>query len=201
MLKQLSQLLVLTLASMLVMIFHEFPKAYVYNKMQRQNGSQNKNNIYSLQQYIDPIGLIFCVTNLAGFSKPYMYRINDKKINKILGITGMISLIITFLISISIINMTHITLEMDLIEELSYIDMLIQSFLLYVATVSIGMLVVNLFPIATFDMGLLIASKSSTKFFSFIRKDYIIKMILIIAILFGIISNFATLITSFFLFV
>lgn len=199
MLNQLIQLFLLALASAIVMILHELPKSIIYTKSYNINDNANKRNVLALYQYIDPIGLIFCITNLTGFSKPYIYRLNKKKMNKTLAITGYASLLLIFFISIGLVNFINVTYEIKQIEEVSLLIGMLFSFFLYMATVSIGMLLVNLFPLATFDMGLLIASISSDKYYSIISNDYFIKIILILAVIFGFVSNLAVFIINVFI--
>lgn len=64
--------------------------------------------------------------------------------------------------------------------------------------ISINMLIVNLFPVSTFDMGLLIAGRSPSKYFSIIRNDFLIKILLILSILFGIIPTLGNLVVGVF---
>lgn len=199
MLNQLFHLVVVILASMLVMILHELPKAIIYTQMTIPGISKSRLKIYRLHHYIDPIGLIFCITNFAGFSKPYMYRINDKKTNRVVGITGFVSLAVIFIISTTILNSIDVNI-ISTLENIKPNKLFFEFFLFYVATLSISMFFVNLFPLSTFDMGLLIASKSSRKYFSLISKDYSTKMILVLVILFGVVSNLTSLIISAFLF-
>lgn len=199
MLNQLIQLFLLALASVIVMILHELPKSIIYTKLYNIHNNSNKRNVFALDQYIDPIGLIFCITNLTGFSKPYVYRLNNKKMNRTLAITGYASLLFVFFISIGVVNFMNINYGTSQINEVSLLIGMVFSFFLYMATVSMGMLLVNLFPIATFDMGLLVASISSEKYYSIISNDYFIKMILILAVIFGFVSNLAIFILNIFI--
>ncbi len=189
MLNQLIQLILLVIASVIVMVLHELPKAIIYANTYNQKNQSNKKNVFALYQYIDPIGLIFCITQMAGFSKPYVYRLNDKKLNRRLGITGYFSLLLTFLVSVTIINIMSIKFRGLSADDIGLAGNLFFSFILYMASISMGMFLINLFPIATFNMGLLIAAKSSDKFYSIIRNDYLIKVLLIFFMLFNIFSN------------
>jgi len=194
---QLIRLFSALIASGLVMILHEFPKAVIYSKMNPNQDTKRKNNIYKLYHYIDPIGLILCVTNQTGFSKPYMYRIKDKKTNLILGITGFLSLIVVFTVSICILKFgVGMNSEFNYSETTGVLPLILQCIAVYVSLISLSMLIVNLFPISTFDMGLCIAGKSPTKYFTLIRNDYFIKMLLILVILFQFVTSISTLILS-----
>ncbi len=197
---QLISLLAAFVAGGIVMILHEFPKAYIYNRLNPNQDPKRKRNIYKLHHYIDPIGMILCITNQAGFSKPYMYRIKDKKTNFILGITGMLSLLTLFLVSMAILRFgIGVNSELNYSETISIYELILQFLLVYIALISISMFIVNLFPISTFDMGLCIAGKSPAKYFVIIQNDYFIKMILILAILFQFITRFGALIMTSFL--
>ncbi len=199
MLEQLIQLILLIIASIIVMVLHELPKAIIYASTYHQDNKLNKKNVLALYQYIDPIGLIFCVTQMAGFSKPYVYRLNDKELNRKLGITGYVSLLLVFTFSILLINLMSLKYEGLGLDEINMAGNMFFSFVIYMAYISIGMFLINLFPIATFDMGLIIASRSSDKFYFIISNDYFIKVFLILFMLFNIFSNISVLIINFFL--
>gem|GEM_PF-6754612 len=76
------------------------------------------------------------------------------------------------------------------------VDLIVQYIIVYMAILSFSMFIVNLFPVSTFDMGLCIAGKSPNKFFSIIRNDYVIKLILFFAIILEIVANISTFILS-----
>ncbi len=194
---QLIRLAAALLAGSIVMILHELPKAMIYKRINSSNGVKSKHNIYRLHHYIDPIGLILCVTNQAGFSKPYMYRIKDKKTNFILGIAGFLSLSIIFMVSMILLKFgIGMEANFSYLESTGLLELFFQCTLVYIALISISMLLVNLFPISTFDMGLCIAGKSPTKYFTIIRNDYFIKMLLVLVIMFRFITSVGTLIMS-----
>lgn len=183
------------IAGVIVMIIHEFPKAYLYNKFNPKQDSQRKRNIYKLHHYIDPIGLVLCITNQAGFSKPYMYRIKDKKTNMYLGICGLFTLILVFSVSISILHFgLGIPAELTISQDIGNLELILQFILVYIALISLSMFIVNLFPVSTFDMGLCIAGNSPSKYFSIIKNDYFIKVMLILVIIFQFVSSFSQLI-------
>ncbi|ROR22341.1 hypothetical protein EDD66_11526 [Mobilisporobacter senegalensis] len=199
--EQILQLVTLVIAGILVMILHELPKSIMYNLKNKNQSPNIRRKIYKLFHYIDPIGLILCITTLTGFSKPYMYRIKEKKTNLMLGITGLISLFIIFLFSITIWKIYY-----PIGDTFSYsttVEWVIKNFPNYlfqfIAVISMNMIFVNLIPISTFDLGLIIAGKSPGKYFSIIRNDYLIKMILILAIVFRIIPNMSNFIIQLFI--
>lgn len=187
---QLIKLISALIAGGFVMILHELPKAIIYSNLKPDKNVKSKNNIYRLHQYIDPIGILLCITNQVGFSKPYMYRIKDKKVNFILGITGFFSLIVVFIVSICILKFgIGIDPDFGYSETSSIVVKIFQFTMVYITLISLSMFVVNLFPISTFDMGLCIAGKSQTKYLSIIRNDYFIKMLLILSIMIGFMTN------------
>lgn len=189
--EQLLQVITVIIASILIMILHELPKSMMYNYCNKKQSRSTRMNIYKAYHYIDPIGMLLCITTYSGFSKPYMYRIKEKRTNLLLGLTGYLSLIICMLASVGIwriyftsaTNATYsTTIEWLFFNFPTY---LIQS----CAVVSVNMLLVNLIPISTFDMGLVIAGRAPSRYFSIIRNDYMIKMILLVLILFGVIPS------------
>ena len=197
---QLIRVLAAFIAGGIVMILHEFPKAYIYNRLNPAQDIKRKRGIYKLHHYIDPIGIILCITNQAGFSKPYMYRIKDKKTNLILGMTGLITLLVIFMVSMAILRYgIGVNSNLNYSETISINELILQFILVYIALISISMFIVNLFPISTFDMGLCIAGKSPSKYFVIIQNDYFIKMVLLLVIMFQFITSFSTLIMSSFL--
>lgn len=198
--EQILQLVTLVIAGIIVMILHELPKSIIYNIKNKEQSPKTKRNIYKLIHYIDPIGLILCITTFTGFSKPYMYRIKEKKTNLMLGITGFISLFIIFLSSVFIWKIYYPV--GDTYSYSTTVEWAIKNFPNYffqfLSVISINMLLINLIPISTFDIGLIIAGKSPSKYFSIIRNDYLIKMILILTIVFRIIPSIGNLIILFF---
>ncbi len=194
---QLIRILAAFISGSLVMILHEFPKAILFYMINPTKDKKDKKIIFQLHHYIDPIGMIFCITSMAGFSKPYMYRIKDKKTNFILGVTGFISLALVFVVSALILRFgigmnPNFTYQVNI----GMADLIFQYIMVYMALLSLSMFFVNLFPVSTFDMGLCIAGKSSNKFFSIIRNDYIIKLILFFAMLLQVMADISTFILS-----
>ena len=56
---QLISLFAAFLAGCIVMILHEFPKALLYNGLNKNQDPKKKRNVYKLYQSIDPIGILF----------------------------------------------------------------------------------------------------------------------------------------------
>lgn len=170
----------------LLMILHEFVKASVYMALQRAAGSKRKfhNSIWKLHRYVDPVGLILSVTSCAPVSRPFMFRIREKKWNRILGIVGFLTIILTFSLSVLALRMHVFGVNgMQTLEGQGFLVKVITLFLQYTALLSLGMFVVNLFPVSTFDMGLLIAGFSARHYLGIIKKDAIIKMVLIFTLM------------------
>ena len=60
-------------------------------------------------------------------------------------------------------------------------------FVQYLAMLSFGMFVANLFPVSTFDMGLLIAGTSPTGYLGMLKVDGTVKLIFVLVLLFDLI--------------
>ncbi len=168
-------------AALLVMILHEIPKAMVYRLQSQKKVSLIK--VLYLPQYIDPIGLIFCVLSLAGFSKPYRYEIKEKKNASYIGITGLLCLLLCTVVAYFAYSVCYGGLQIDqLLVDMDISQRFNYYFICYILLISLGMFVVNLFPISAFDMGLIIAGKSTESFIHIIRSDTFIKIALFIVL-------------------
>lgn len=195
---ELIRLITSFLAGCIIMILHEFPKAFLYNKLNKNQDAKKKNNIYKLHQYIDPIGILFCATNQAGFSKPYMYRLKNRRSNLLLGICGFTSLLLVFIISVVTIKLQHsFSTPLKVNPNDSILRLFIQFFMMNTALISLSMLLVNFFPVSTFDMGLCIAAKSPSRYFSIIKNDYLIKILLIFAVIFQLLTYISSYVLTF----
>lgn len=193
--EQLIGILLSVMAGCIIMILHELPKSLVYYAMNRKNGNQHVSQFMKLHKYIDPVGLLFCAAAYAGFSKPYMYRIKEKKVNLILGITGFVSLICIFGVSLGVLNIGFggrageiLTAKYQSEREMMNAALPVL-FWLNMSMISLGTVFVNLFPVSTFDLGLIVAGRSPARYLSIIKNDYFIKLILILALAVGIISS------------
>lgn len=178
------------LAACFLMIIHELAKALVYMAIQCFSGRKRvfHYSIWALHRYIDPVGVILSVTSSVPFSKPFMFRIQDKKVNRILGVVGFFVLLLCFFLSMLALKL-HIggVNGMNTLEGHGLFWKVVTLFIQYIAILSFGMFVANLFPVSTFDMGLLIAGFSSEKYLSIIKMDSIIKIIFLITIFLGLI--------------
>ncbi len=196
MILRLIDITILIVSSCIIMILHELTKSITYTFINR-NQKNNLKHIFKIGQYIDPIGLIFSITCYSGFSKPYMYRIKDKKTNLILGVVGFTTLLVLFLVNASLIYIffNQMLFENGKILEADNIATYIQfEFLLYTSLLSLSMFIVNLFPVSTFDMALIIASQSPSKYFSLIQKDDVVKLITMAAIALQIVNSLSRLV-------
>ncbi len=179
--EQLIQIVAGLFATLLVMILHEVPKTLVYNRQCEKKIPLSR--IFYLPQYIDPIGLIFCVFSWAGFSKPYRYEIKIKKNATYIGFIGLLSLLLLTITSYVVycafytgVKVDQILVGMDMSSRFNYY------FICYIMIISLGMFVVNLFPITAFDMGFIIAGKSLASYIRIIRADTFIKLALFIVL-------------------
>lgn len=188
--KRLIQFITAIMAAAIVMILHELPKSLLYCTKEGKLSKKSLYRILSIQHYIDPIGVVLCVTTFAGFSKPHMYRIKNKSLNKALGITGFISLAVIYLISVFVLkHVFGLNHTMEYRTSISLFEEILLYLFCNISFISFGMFLVNLFPIATFDMGNLIAGISPVKFFDYVRKDYFTKIILIFILMLGIVTD------------
>lgn len=181
--------------AMIIMILHEFPKALIYKlemkKYIRKGFKARNKKLFNFIHYIDPIGVIFFMTTYSGFSKPYLYKIRERKLAIKIGISGYISLICTFFLGIFLIKLhggvfDEITGSNEFI---IYLKLFVNYVLYFSVIFSMTMLITNLFPISVFDMGFIIAGKSPSIYFRLIKNDYIIKIIYLFAALSGVLAN------------
>ena len=175
------QLTAAILASILVMIAHELPKAVVYNITSTKK--EKLGNLFHLFEYIDPIGLFFCVIMGTGFSKPYPYKIERKNQAIAIGLTGLGSLLVLFLVSVIIYKLNYSGLQMSNV--LAAPELSLQFVYWFTALLvlnSFGMFIVNLMPIAIFDMGLIIAGVSIPAYIWVVNRDVLLKTILLLVL-------------------
>lgn len=172
-------------AAALLMIVHELSKAIVYTCIQRyrKNSRVYSHSIWEVHRYLDPVGIILSMTSSVAFSRPFMFRIQDKKVNRILGITGFLVIILCFGGSMAALK-CHVfgVSGLQTLEGQGTAAKIITLFIQYIAIVSFGMFCTNLFPVSTFDMGLLIAGYSSQKYLAIIKMDAVIKVIFMVAV-------------------
>ena len=182
------EILLCIIAASVIMVIHELIKSIVYlcvRKVQKQPASHN-NSILAIWRYIDPLGILLSVTSFVPFSKPHLFRIRDKKTNMVLGITGFMVLLSVFFLSIAVLKTG--CLGMGALFSAGGMAARITSiFWQYMAILSFDMFIANMFPVSTFDMGLVIAGFSAKHYLHIIKADSIIKLIFILALMFDII--------------
>lgn len=184
---------------LLLMILHEFSKAVCcWLLLKHENGKNCMPKMFHLHKYLDPIGGILGVVAYAGFSKPYMFRLRNPKKNFIIGSIGILVLLAIFGVSILVLKNENISQNIILSGE-GLQKVLVQLFWIYMAILSGGMLLVNLFPVSVFDMGLLIAGCSARHYLGIIKNDMIIKSVLLFSMAIGLIRRIVFVIISFFL--
>lgn len=183
-------------AGVLIMIFHELPKAILYRRLKPRSGKEEEvkfENRINPVHFVDPIGLIFCAIYGIGFSKPYYYRMKEKKWNQWLGITGLLSLMIQFFIPVAILRFGfHMNSSLSFSGNSSLFYEFLMYFLSSYAIISVGMLITNLFPLISSDMALLVAANQPVKFVTLLRSDYIIKMVWMFLLLIGIMTSMSS---------
>lgn len=179
------EFVICAIAAGMLMILHELTKAVVYMIIQKRSGNKRtySHSIWEVHRYLDPVGIILAITSSVAFSKPFMFRIQSKKVNRILGITGFFVLLFCFGVSMTALKLHIMGVSgMTTLEGHGLIPKLVTLFIQYTAILSLGMLIVNLFPISTFDMGLFIAGFSPQKYLGIIKMDGVIKVILIVTL-------------------
>lgn len=181
------------IAGIIIMILHELPKTIVYYAMDEEAKKVPFRNVLKLHHYIDPIGLIFCVTSFAGFSKPYMYKIKERNVNRAMGITGFLSLGILFFVNLLLLKGVFCARVSDagmLQGKVSGdVSLFFMNLCFHFAFLSLGMLIVNLFPIVFFDMGNLLAGTKPIMLDAFIRKDFLLKLCLLALLILGVLTQ------------
>lgn len=176
------------LVAIFLMISHELIKVFVYWCCKGRSFS-TKILPWKFWRYIDPIGLILSVVCNVTISKPYFFRIREKKTNLLLGMTGLIFLLGVFGTSIWLLRDVYGGYDgLKVVALLPLYQQIPSIFLEYVSILSLGMFMANLFPISTFDIGLIIAGCSSKTYLNIIKVDGIVKMIFVLTLLLNVIG-------------
>ena len=173
-------------AAICVMVLHEFAKAVAF--FCTQKGKRKFLSLLKFYKYIDPIGLIFSLATLSCFSKPYGYGIGRKKTNLAVGIAGFGSLIVMILSGTLLFRYYFSEFTYDGIYTPLKIRILYY-FIYYFVIIAISMLIINFFPVSTFDGSILIAAYYPEKYFGLIYADALTKGALLVSILLGLIGN------------
>lgn len=175
----------------ILMVMHELPKTFVYFCTSAKEGKKQPwRRMFYVGNYLDPVGILLFSVSYAGFSKPYMFRIQSRKKNILLGITGFLNLVLIFCLSVWQLKGVYGLHALQL-EDGSLSWMIRQLFWLYMAFFSASMFLVNLFPISIFDMGLLIAGVSARHYLGIIQNDLLIKIVLMFSIAVGLVKHFS----------
>lgn len=186
---KLLELAVSVFVILLLMVLHEFPKTVCYClSLGKEDRKRCIAKMFCLHKYVDPIGAILGVVSYAGFSKPYMYRIQNQRVNFLLGCVGIFELLGIFGTSVYVLK-TCFFLQEVVLTGRNLQEVLLQLFWIYMAILSGGMLLVNLFPVSVFDMGLLIAGCSARHYLGIIKNDRIIKVVLLFSMAIGLIRK------------
>ena len=192
---QLLEVAASALAAIVIMILHELPKSllFLFRRRKEETTKEEKkkwkwSSAFLLHHYIDPIGLLLCITTFGGFSKPYMFRIRDRKTNYMLGIVGFFDLICIYLFSLYLLVWKyHITVQEE-IEQIVGTTWYCfgKLFWIYLGILSLGIFIINLFPISVFDMGLIIAGKSPRAYLAMLQKDSFVKIVVLFTMAIGV---------------
>ncbi len=176
------------LVASFLMVFHELIKVLIYWCC-KKNNFEGRISPWRFWRYIDPVGLILSLVCNVTVSKPYFFRIREKKTNLLLGLTGLFSLLLVFVVSIWLLRGNCGGADgLKAVASLPLSKRLFQLVTEYTAILSLGMFFANLFPISTFDMGLIIAGTSAQSYLNIIKADGVIKMIFVLTLLLNVIG-------------
>lgn len=109
------EIVICLVAAVLLMVLHELFKAVIFVLLRvKENNKQSikRRGIWKLWRYIDPVGLVLAVTCYVPVSKPFMFRIRDKKTNLIIGISGLVFLAVIFFGSVQMLHIIYGTTQM-----------------------------------------------------------------------------------------
>lgn len=179
-------------ASALAMILHELPKSIVYVLTGRHCQDGDRRRIFRLYQYIDPVGLILFLTCHAGCSRPYAYRLKEKDTNAAIGLTGFLTLGVLLMAGYACYHLVlpylPMTLGLGVQEPMMLFLIQLNWYFIYAVMV---LLIVNLFPMISSDIFLIIIAISPSRLIPLMKNDAMIKGILILCIVLNVISSLA----------
>ena len=186
------EIVICLVAAVLLMVLHELFKAVIFVLMRvKENNKQiiKRRGIWKLWRYIDPVGLVLAVTCYVPVSKPFMFRIRDKKTNLIIGISGLVFLAVIFFGSVQMLHIIYGT-NANAAAALNSSGNRRAGILFwqYMQMLSFDYFIVNLFPVSTFDMGHIIAGKSARIYLGIIKADTQIKLLLILTLFLNLIN-------------
>lgn len=186
------EIVICLVAAVLLMVLHELFKAVIFVLLRvKENNKQSikRRGIWKLWRYIDPVGLVLAVTCYVPVSKPFMFRIRDKKTNLIIGISGLVFLAAIFFGSVQMLHIIYGT-NANAAAALNSSGNRRAGILFwqYMQMLSFDYFIVNLFPVSTFDMGHIIAGKSARIYLGIIKADTQIKLLLILTLFLNLIN-------------
>lgn len=186
------EIVICLVAAVLLMVLHELFKAVIFVLLRvKENNKQiiKRRGIWKLWRYIDPVGLVLAVTCYVPVSKPFMFRIRDKKTNLIIGISGLVFLAVIFFGSVQMLHIIYGT-NANAAAALNSSGNRMAGILFwqYMQMLSFDYFIVNLFPVSTFDMGHIIAGKSARIYLGIIKADTQIKLLLILTLFLNLIN-------------
>lgn len=186
------EIVICLVAAVLLMVLHELFKAVIFVLLRvKENNKQiiKRRGIWKLWRYIDPVGLVLAVTCYVPVSKPFMFRIRDKKTNLIIGISGLMFLAVIFFGSVQMLHIIYGT-NANAAAALNSSGNRRAGILFwqYMQMLSFDYFIVNLFPVSTFDMGHIIAGKSARIYLGIIKADTQIKLLLILTLFLNLIN-------------
>lgn len=178
-------LFISTIAAILVMVIHELSKTFVHALFQKHSEEKTKiTGIFKIWRYIDPIGLIFAITNYGIFSKQYPLMIKKKSEAILIGITGFLSLMMTTTISVFLYKVFRLFNPVSVnYLSLGYIKAFIPSLLEFTVCHSVILFVVNLFPLPSFDISLILAGTKQSYFLTIKKYEIIAKLVFMLFIM------------------
>lgn len=186
------EIVICLVAAVLLMVLHELFKAVIFVLLRvKENNKQiiKRRGIWKLWRYIDPVGLVLAVTCYVPVSKPFMFRIRDKKTNLIIGISGLVFLAVIFFGSVQMLHIIYGTNTNAAVALNSSGNRRVGIlFWQYMQMLSFDYFIVNLFPVSTFDMGHIIAGKSARIYLGIIKADTQIKLLLILTLFLNLIN-------------
>ena len=141
--------LICILCASVLMIIHEMVKTAIYllQKRRMHQKAAFSHSMWAVYRYIDPIGLILAVVSNVPFSKPFMFRVRDKKTNLVMGISGFCILVAVFAFCICSLHFDLFGLGSILQQDPNCLWA--KGVVLagqYMTILSFGMFVANLFP-------------------------------------------------------
>ena len=186
------EIVICLVAAVLLMVLHELFKSVIFVLLRvKENNKQSikRRGIWKLWRYIDPVGLVLAVTCYVPVSKPFMFRIRDKKTNLIIGISGLVFLAVIFFGSVQMLHIIYGT-NANAAAALNSSGNRRAGILFwqYMQMLSFDYFIVNLFPVSTFDMGHIIAGKSARIYLGIIKADTQIKLLLILTLFLNLIN-------------